>query len=206
MLRTIPPSRQLLYVLLAGLLPIGFAWFYFQSELSSLSSARSQLESVYDRAALYEKRQSGNRAVIAYFRDSNHFYIDKFLESIPLLEAEVEALKRVTQDPNYAGDETLEKRLELLLNDNQVLFAEGSVQSNSIYQETTETLAKPIEVNINDIKKLLSRIEGTPNDVESPVEKRPQLLITDFKLDRKQPTADHETFILSLKLVKREFL
>lgn len=201
MLRNIPPSRQLLYILLIGLLPIGFAWLSIRGEFNALSATRSQLESVYDRATLHEKRQSGNMAVITHFKDSNHFYIDKFLETLTLLEPEIEALQQVTQNPNYAGDETLEKRLEQLLHDNQILFSEGVVQSNHIYQETTETLSKQVEANVQDLTTLLARIEGESSD-----EKRPQLFITEFKLDRKQPTANHETFLLSLKLVKREFL
>lgn len=206
MLKNIPLSRLLLYILLIGFIPLAFAAFKVQSNYNSLSLARSQLESIQQSVYLHEKKQSSNTAIIAHYRESDHFYIDKNLESLSLLEPEINALQAVTQTSNYAGDEAIEKRLELLLSDNQILFSEGPVQSNAVYQETIETLTKPIEVDANDLQRLLERIENIPNTAADIIEKRPQLIIVDFRLDRKAPTPNHETFLINLKLLKREYL
>jgi len=207
MLKNIPLSRLLLYILLVGLIPIAFAAFKVQTHYNSLALARSQLESIQQSVFQHEKKQSSNTAIIAHYRESDHFYIDKNLETITLLEPEIAALQTVTQTSNYAGDEAIEKRLELLLSDNQILFTEGPVQSNAIYQETIETLTKPIEVNIQDLQRLLERIENLPLNASMETgEKRPQLIILDLRLDRKAPTPNHETFLLNLKLLKREYL
>lgn len=205
MLKNIPPSRLLLYILLLGLIPIAFAAFKVQSHYNSLAEARSQLENIQYSVLQHEKKQSSNTAIIAHYREGDHFYIDKNLEALTLLEPEISALQKVTQTSNYAGDEAIEKRLEILQSDNQILFTEGPVQSNAVYQETIETLTKPIEVDALDLQRLLERIENLPITV-SIEEKRPQLIILDLRLDRKAPTPNHETFLLNLKLLKREYL
>lgn len=35
---------------------------------------------------------------------------------------------------------------------------------------------------------------------------RPQLIVTEFKLDKKKVSEKNETYLLDLKLIKREFL
>ena len=206
MLKNIPVSRLLLYILVIGLIPIAFALFKMQSNYGALAQSRNQLEHIKESTFAHERKQSSNAAVIAHYRESDHFYIDKHLETMTLLEAEIAALQTVKQTPNYAGDEAIEKRLELLQSDNQILFNEGPVQSNAIYQETIETLAKPVEIDLTDLQRLLERIESLPVNENDITDKKPQLIILDFRLDRKAPTPNHETFLLNLKLLKREYL
>lgn len=205
MFKNIPPSRALLYILFLGLLPLIFSAIEIKRGFAELAVTRNQIEGIQQRAILHERKQAGNMAVINHYRENDHFYIDKQLESLPLMEDEIAALQDVTKTTNYVGNEAIEKRLEQLQTQNQILFTEGPVQSHSLYQETIETLAKPVEVNAQDIERLLKRIERVPTD-EIDDQKRPQLTILDFRLDRREATPDHETFLLNLKLLKREYL
>lgn len=205
MFKNVPASRLLLYILCIGLLPVIFACIMVKNNYSTITSAQGRLESIRYVALAHEKKQSGNLAVITHYKENDHFYIDKNLESLSLLQEEIQALLQVTRTNNYAGDESIEKRLEQLQNDNQILFSEGPVQSNTLYQETIETLSKPVELDAFDLQRLLARIETIPSQ-DRIEEKRPQLIVLDFKLDRKEATPNHETFLLNLKLLKREFL
>ena len=80
------------------------------------------------------------------------------------------------------------------------------MQSTPLFQEVTETLVHPIEVNLDDLTNLLAKIEGKEIGPYTPGPGRPQLLILDFKIEKKSITDKKEVYQLNLKLLKREFL
>lgn len=207
MLRNIPPMRALIYALLLGLLPIAIVLVSFLSKQSQISDVRSTLQDMHETALLREKKQAVNMAVRNHYRDADHFYIDKYLETLTFLEPEVESLQKIMTDKNFPDDEGVKKRLETLTGPgNSMAFAEGVVQSSPAFQETTETLVHPVEINSSDLQKTLAKIEGIEIGQHTPGPNRPQLVILDFKLDRKNLSEKNEVFILNLKLLKREFL
>lgn len=207
MFNQIPPLRLLAYIFILGLLPVAGSALFFFSSTRTLALEEERIEEIRYRLLLHEQKLAGNRAVMAHYRDADHFYIDKHLETVTLLEPEIESLIKVTEHKNYTGDETIQKRLEQLTGkENSIVFAEGVVQSHKLYQETTETLAHPVEVNVEDIKKLVALIEGVPIGSYKPAENRPQLMILDLKLEKKNRADNNQTYLLNLKLLKREFL
>ncbi len=207
MFTNIPQTRLVLYVLLLGLVPFILAAVYFMSQMNTLSSIENELLLVQSMAATRERKQAVNIAVRNNFRDADHFYIDKHLETLDFLEPEVESLQKVVNNKNFPDDENIKKRLEFLTgNDNNMIFTEGVVQSNPIFQETTETLVHPVEINIQDLRTILAKIEGTEFSQVGPSPNRPQLIILDFKLEKKHVTDKNEVFLLNLKLLKREYL
>jgi len=207
MFSNIPQKRLIVYLLLAGLIPIIIAWFLFSAKLDASKELENHLWRLQEQAYSREKKQSVNIAVRNHFRDADHFYIDKTLEALTFLEPEIESLKSMLHNPNFPEDENIKKRLELLTGQgNSIVFTEGVVQSTPIFQEVTETLVHPIEVNVNDIQQILCLIEGISIGNCKPPTNRPQLLILDFKLDKKNVSEKNQVFLLNLKLLKREFL
>lgn len=206
MFSSIPPKRLLLYIMLAGLIPIVIAWFSFSSQLSQTNELQQYIENLQNQAFIREKKQTVNMAVRSHFRDVDHFYIDKHLETLSLLEPEIESLKGMLNNPNFPDDDAIKKRVDNLTNNNSLVFTEGVVQSTPIFQEVTETLVHPVEANVTDLQRILCRIEGLPLGDCSPPPNRPQLLILDFKIDKKKVSDKNEVFLLNLKLLKREFL
>lgn len=207
MFSNIPPSRLLLYVMLLGLVPIALVIFNFMNQQSQLNQVETMIQVLGDQAATQKKKQAVNIAVRNNFRDADHFYIDKHLETLEFLEPEVESLQKVLKNKNFPDDENIKKRLDFLTGtQNKLVFTEGVVQSTPLFQETTETLVHPIEVDVSDIKTLLAKIEGIEIGKESPSPNRPQLIILDFKIEKKHVTDKNEVFQLNLKLLKREFL
>lgn len=207
MFSSIPPKRLLIYLMLAGLIPIIIAWFSFSSELDQVGELEQHIFNLQDMAFIREKKQASNMAVRSHFSDADHFYIDKNLETLSLLEPEIESLKGMLNNPNFPDDDNIKKRLDTLTgNANTMIFTEGVVQSTPIFQEVTETLVHPVEVNVNDIQQILCRVEGIALDGCTPPPNRPQLIILDFKIDKKNVSEKNEVFLLNLKLLKREFL
>lgn len=207
MLKNIPLSRAVLYILCAGLLPLAFVFFLFTSQKGQIEELQNSLENIQHQAYVKEKKQALNLAVRHHFSEADHFYIDKHLETLMFLEPEIDQLQKIIQDKNFADDERIKKRLEFLTNQsNSLSFSEGVVQTFPYFQETTETLVHPVEVNSADIQAILARIEGVKIGEFAPGPFRPQLLITEFKIDKKAMNDENEIYLLNLKLLKREFL
>ncbi|MFI0435367.1 MAG: hypothetical protein ACH350_06545 [Parachlamydiaceae bacterium] len=207
MFKNIPLSRLILYLLSLGALPLIFVLFLFVSQQKELKEFHESLEVIQHQALMKEKKQALNMAVRQHFHDADHFYIDKYLETLVFLEPEIEQLQKIVQDKNFADDDKIKKRLELLTSqENALVFSEGVVQTFPFFQETSETLVHAVEVNTADIKKILARIEGIKIGEYSPGPDRPQLVINEFKLDKKKINDKNEVYLLNLKLIKREFL
>lgn len=207
MLKHIPLTRAIIYLLSLGILPLFFVAFLFISQKNRLQELESTIETIQHQAFIKEKKQSLNLAVRQHFRDADHFYIDKYLETQIFLEPEIEELQKIVTDKSFADDERIKKRLDFLTSQaNALVFSEGIVQSFPLFQETTETLVHPVEVNAVDIQKILARIEGLKMGDFFPGPHRPQLVITEFKLDKKRANDKNEVYLLNLKLIKREFL
>lgn len=206
-LQNIPKERLILYFLFFASLPFCFLFFTFLSDKQELETFHHSLVELKEEAFLKEKKQAANKAVRMHFKGADHFYIDKNLETLIFLEPEIEQLQQIVQDPNFASDERLKKRLEFLTSPgNALVFSEGVVQKYPLFQETTETLVHPVEVNQKDVQKILSRVEGVSIGGNQPLPHRPQLIVLDFRLDKKKISENNEVFLLNMKLVKREFL
>lgn len=207
MFANISKTRMLIYLLLAGMLPIIFVFIALLNQKSNIEELRSSLQGMHQMALLREKKQANNLSVRNHYRDADHFYIDKHLETLTFLEPEVEGLQKLLTNKNIADDEPIRKRLEFLTGTgNSMVFSEGVVQSSPILQEITETLVHPVEINGNDLQKILAKIEGIDIGPYSSSPNKPQLIIIDFRLDKKNITDKNEVFVLNLKLLKREYL
>ncbi|MBA3721485.1 MAG: hypothetical protein H0W88_03695 [Parachlamydiaceae bacterium] len=207
MLKNIPLNRAILYLVLLALVPIFCVFLLFLSEKNQLAEIDFTLQNIQDQAFLKEKKQAHNVAVRQHFKEADHFYIDKYLETLVFLEPEIEMLQKIVSDKNFADDERIKKRLEILTTQaNSMTFSEGIVQTFPFFQETMETLVHPVEVNTTDLQKILTRVEGTECGSFTPSPNRPQLIITECKLDKKKTTDKNEVFLLNLKLLKREYL
>lgn len=195
-----PIKRQIFYLVLLGFLPMLFLLFDYSSNRNALTLLEKRVETARLTAAMKEEKQAFNTAVREKFGEADQLFIDKELEKHSLLNKERVALEKLLTSKAFTGNEAAEKRYAFLAGpSNRLLFNEGSVQTGEGFQETTESLAHSIEIDAADLKELLRRMEKSHPG-------QPQLIITEFKLDKKQTSLDNEVFDLNLKLLKREFL
>jgi hypothetical protein len=203
----IPKMRLLIYAMILGIIPVVISLMHVWQQSNTIDQLQEMIVDVEAMASSYKQRQSVNMAVIEHYRDADHFYIDKYMETLNFLEPEIEALQKIVNHKNFPGDPSIKKRYDFLTGPgNSMAFTEGVVQSYPLYQETTETLTHPIEVNVEDIKKILARIEGVEVGGYRPGPNKPQLIVLDFKMDKKAQQSGNETYNLNLKLLKREYL
>lgn len=212
MFSNIPQSRIILYLIIAGLVPIVFVATNLISKKNKVENLHKSLEYVKQFALDRKGKQSSNVTVIEHYKESDHFYIDKHLETLSFLDPEIETLQKIVNNKYFAGDENIKKRLEFLTGPGNALrFSEESVQTyppgkKPVFQETTASLVQKVELNLTDLKELLSLIEGEPIGPFKPGPNRPQFIILDFKLEKKEVTKNNDIFQLNMKLLKREYL
>lgn len=199
-------SRFLLYAAAAACLPIVLVLFYFFNQKSAINQLQEHVEYLQSRVELVQIKQASNQHVIAHFADADRHYLEKHLESRLLLEPELQSIEALI-DGGLPVSDPLKKRFEFLSTDqNRLLFTEGDPVIFSNIQETQEQLLHPVQINVSDLLKILSLIEGVELDKTTIPPNRPQLIITDFKIEKKEPLPKNEVYQLNLKLLKREFL
>ncbi|MBA3603598.1 MAG: hypothetical protein H0W50_08155 [Parachlamydiaceae bacterium] len=205
-IKKIPQGQLLGCLVLIGLLPVLVTAYLFWSDLDYINSFEYNLENVEELAMRVEKKQISNKATLNEHRNADHFYIDKQLETLTFLEPEVESLKKTAENPHFIEDEPTRKRLNFLTGkQNHLTFSESNVQSTPFFQEVTETLLYPVEINLQDLQKILTVVEGRDLGVFKTPDGRPQLLILDFKIEKKNIREENQVFDLNMKLLKREY-
>ncbi|MES2345821.1 MAG: hypothetical protein V4494_07790 [Chlamydiota bacterium] len=172
--------------------------------LSFFSSMKEQdeIELAINQLHFKEQQLLGRGAsednFISKMKNTDHFYIDKNLESLLFLESEIAQLE-------LQADPLLKKRLHFLKEgSNKLLFAEEEIRRGDIFQEIEERLQHPVEMNTDDLKKVLCLIEDIPIPPFSPPANAPQMIIKNFELIKKPISKDQEVYVINLQLIKRE--
>ena len=140
---------------------------------------------------------------LSSLKNPDHFYIDKHIETLCFLEPEIRKTEaQLLENPN---DDTLKKRLHFLKEGpNRLLFSEVQTRQHNHFQEVEEKQQHVVEMNEEDLKKTLSLIEGVTIWPYGPKEMRPQLIIKDFQLSKKETSSQEFVYIINMDLIKRE--
>src|SRR5260221_675513 len=103
----------------------------------------------------------------------------------------MQSLQKILSSGFHANEDAFRRRMQFHTSgQNAISFVEGSVKAYPGFQETQESLAHSVEVDSNDIKAILSRIEGVQFNEQNPVvPSRPHLIITDWKMEKKKGPA-----------------
>lgn len=206
-LSRIPPLRLLCYLMVLGILPVACALCFNIKASDRLEAIGTAIAHVQHQVCMWQRKQSINRDVRRFYQDADRYYLDKYLESISSCQREVSEISRLIEDDPSLPDRDLLQRLEFLKgNENRFRFAEGALESYAQIRETTEKLVHPVEVSQLDLPLLLSRLEGPPMGEERSHWVGPQILITDFSMQRKSARGANEVFVIDLQFIKREFL
>ena len=200
----ISKSRLVIYLMILGTLPIFYLLWSERTESQRLTRLEQRIESAQQKAILRENKQAANLQVRNYYLNADRFYIDKLVESLRLLSEEQELLERIVSNSSVAPDPRIVRRLEQL-KANKLEFSEGQVESYPFFNEIPESQARTVEIDTDDIRNILARLEGVVIGDAEPGPSRPQIIITDFRLDRKRSGKDTELYSLNMKLIKREF-
>ncbi len=186
-------------------LPFFACFFHFLSKAQELTALDFEIERIHTKVTHLEQIQKRESALLAPLKNPDPQYLDKYVETLHFLLPEIKKLEAL-QLENF-DDELLNKRLQFLKsNHNQLTLNEEQIRSNDLFKEIEATTQHTIEVNEEDLKRLLCLIEGSTIWPYGPKEGRPLLIIKDFTLSKKELFSKEKVFVISMQLIKRESL
>lgn len=184
-------------------LPIFYFAFSFYTEMQKDLGAR--LELLHQKALQHELQKKREAHFVEKLKKSDHYYIDKYLESLTFLQPEIQKLESALT--TGAQDEELKERLSFLKEGkNKLLFVEEAIERTSSLQEVEEKCKYAVEMNEEDLKRVLSVVEEVKIGSYLPPENAPQLIIKNFELLKKPTLGSEDVFEVHLSLIKRETL
>lgn len=197
------PLSSIWILLIAAPIPFVFFLFHFIFGMERLEQIETEIERVQLKAAHLEEIQRKESLLLASMKKPDPHYIDKQLETVTFLLPEIKKLETIQTE--NSDDEQIGKRLQFLKEgSNRLVFSEEQIRTHELFRETEEKQQRPVEVNEEDLKKLLCLIEGITIWPYGPKEGRPQLIITDFKLAKKELPNQEKVFVVSIQMLKRE--
>jgi hypothetical protein len=197
-MQRISHQRMIVYILLLGLAPLILVSMHLFAKLQEQEQLGLSLDEAMLQAKQKIAKEARNKDVRQLYSNTDSYYIDKEIETLPLLQQETQELSKLLQHGFPQEEERLKKRLQFLKEQNKIVCSEGSVKAYATFKETIESFPHPVEVDASDIKTILQKVEG-PHP-----EGAPHLIITDFKLERKKGTSQ-EVYSLDMKMLKREY-
>lgn len=193
--------------LILALAPIPFFLFLFHFifGMQKLHQLEEDIDRVQARKIQAQEVQYKESVLLSSLKNPDPHYLEKNIETLTFLLPEMKKLETI-QSENPEEQQT-GKRLQFLKGgNNRLVFSEEQIRSNDIFREIEEVQQHPVEMNEEDLKKLLCLIEGITIWPYGPKEKRPQLIIKDFKLSKKELSSQEKVFVVSMQLIKRENL
>jgi hypothetical protein len=198
-LAKLPFQRMLIYLIILGLLPSAASALYYTQKKREWDTICQQLQAVHSLSLSKARKQYGNMIVRNAYSEVDQTYLENHLESFSFLKKERETLEQLLQNPTFTGNESAEKRYAFLTSHaNRLEFMPANPEVGDGIQESHFWLSHPVEMDAHDLKEILTRIEGNRKG-------KPQLLITDFKFNKKTLLSGNEVLEVNLKLLKREF-
>lgn len=201
-------KRLPLFLLSLSIGPIISA-LYLYSEKQSLETLQETSSVAMRRAKSAFQRKAKKDVFLSQHGNSDPYFLDKEIESLRFLQSEQALLKKWLSHPAIANKDKLVRRMNFLTSaENQLSFTEENIQVSKTCKETLEKQRYPIEADIGDLKKLLHSIEETAIDQTetNATQNRPQLLICNFSMTKKNTLLQNEVFEIKMDLLKREFL
>jgi hypothetical protein len=199
-------SNTALWSLLAvAPVPFLLLLYSFVSGFQDLDRLEEEMERIHVRTTQALEIQRHENSLMASLKHPDPNYLEKNLETLTFLLSEVKKIESLQSEDLV--DERTGMRMQFLKEGgNRLVFSEEQTRSNETFRETQEKQQHPVEMNEEDLKKLLCLIEGITIWPYGPKEGRPQLIINDFRLTKKEISPQEKVYVISIQLIKRENL
>ena len=186
--------------------PLLATGLYVLQKHLSLQEMQMQYETTLLKAQRSMQKRADKNHFLARYSEAEPYFLDQQIESLALLQEEVEWLQTYKNHPALAENQLAEERAAFLTQGkNKISFMEEEIKKSTLCQETREKMKKTVEMSEKDLEKLLSLIENVTIGSNAPPLKSPQMIITNFSLKKKISPFQQEIFEVKLDLLKREF-
>lgn len=182
-------------ITLLSFIPTCLAILYFLHAESNLEGMESEVKMLKIKAANVHKAQAEEIQRQKALQRVDPNYVASQLESLPLRADEIKYLEALAKANSLSKEKT--ERLKVLKKQNHLRFTAEAAQKKEHFTETELCQEKPVEMDLNDLKTVLARVETTNNGA-------PELVVTEFDLSKKPLSSTEECYELQMKLIKRE--
>lgn len=198
--KAIPFQRKLLYLLSLPFIPMLYLGIDYTAKIQELKKIESYRVSLFEEKTTKEQKQSVNNNVKGFYAKGASDYLQKTLSPLKLLKKEREATEKLKEKIAIPTSETFENRYQFLIGgENTIEFVGSDHQLQEGVQETLFKLTRTVEVDAKDLQDILMLIEKNQAD-------QPQLIVTDFILNKKITANQTEVYELNMQLLQREFI
>lgn len=185
-------SPLILAMLLAlALLPSFYCLLSYFREREELLLLQGKVCALRSHKTYIEKAQSQDLERLEKLRRADVNYLQKEIEPLLFLRAEKKRLHVLSSSLHsqiQSADEEEKNRL---------IFIQKSLQPKPPFQETLYQIKHPVELNLEDLKILLTKLEKCS---------APEFRFKRFELLRKALSPTEEVFSIQFELIKRELL
>lgn len=154
-------------------------FFFKMQDLGTLSLRVGELE---ERTLLFNEQKKKETEFLSKLKKADSNFLEKHLESLSFSYPY----------PARGGGE------------NRFQFIEENPKSSDLLEEVEAKVKQPVMLNEDELKKVLSLIDGVAIGPYLPEQFSPQLLIRHFELIKKLNPGQEEAFEVTMHLVKRE--
>jgi hypothetical protein len=197
-----PPAMMIGLFLL--LLPFLYMLSFFYVKMENIEELTSKVDLLHKRISRKESLFKYEEKLLNQISQADPHYLEMTLESMPLLETEKQKWQIFSS--HMETNKAIKERIQFLeQGKNQLRLSEGEIRKSELFQEVEEKLQTPIEMNEEDMKRLLCYLEGVRIHPFFPKDRAPQCIIKSFDLLKKTiPETKEKIFLLNLQLIKRE--
>lgn len=194
-----------LWTLILCPLPLLWSLFYVFSRFQDMDQLALYADRIQTQSLQVKLAKNKEASLLQGFEHPDLHYLDKHVESLSLLLPEIKKLETLHNE--YPDDVGIAKKWQGLKSSaNKIRFSEEQIRSKAPFREVEEKQEQPVEMNEEDLKRLLCLIEGVSIWPYGPKEGKPPLIIKDLKLSKKELLGKEKTFVVTLELIKRETL
>ena len=187
-----------------SLIPFLCAVLLIKTRFAKLSMRKTHFEQIQWRGKRLVQTQKDRNEFLEKYQQVDAYYLSHAIEQLVFLKPEIAALQVIYGHPTFQSCPAVKERLTCLTQGkNRLVFVEQGRETSKFIQETHYQQQALIEVNAEDIKNILSIIEGVSIGPYEPLSFRPQLVLRRFDLKR-ESLLGRESYFLDMDLIKRE--
>ncbi|MES2274350.1 MAG: hypothetical protein V4487_09195 [Chlamydiota bacterium] len=195
-----------LFFFFLSALPLIVAMIFLLLQNSRLEELEARFRETTLKGKIALEKKGRKEQFLKRFSHPDPYFIDQQLESLAFLEKEKEQLISLIQHPGWIHNESIQERLNFLnRGENRLQFAEENIRTSSQLKETDEKQTAPVQMDEEDLQKILALLDDIPIGSFLPLQESPQLLIREFRLKIQKTPLQTEVFEVEMDLLKREF-
>jgi len=179
-------------------------FLFFQN--TRIQELEERFASASAKGKMAFERKAKKERFLRHYSNADPYFLDQKIESFSFLQNEKNQLETWLRHPALPRKEAIQERLSFLTEGtNRLSFAEENIRASGRIKETDEKQRHPVQMDENDLKKLLALIEDIQIGSYLPSNESPQLIVRELRLKKIKSPLQSEIFEIEMDLLKREF-